>query len=177
MGIHGKNSIQSNKIAKSVKSDTVQEKNFNHQSSNLSNQGEKISSLQEAIKQQKEKENEKLNIINKLRDKFDKARLSLIKSPKDENADKKSNSSQSEDEENVKYKERVSIIQNKDKYYKQKDAELQKTFMERVFWTKEQMKSVREKFKVSMQKIQDKTQQDFEELENAIVNKEKDRIL
>lgn len=48
---------------------------------------------------------------------------------------------------------------------------------ERIFWSKEQIESLRERFKITLQKIKIKTNEDFDQLFKDIMNGEQEKVL
>ena len=64
--------------------------------------------------------------------------------------------------------------EDQDRFY---DEKLMKMVLEKVFWTKEKLDTVRSKMLLCKDKILKKTKSDFDELKEMIINGEKDKVV
>lgn len=140
---------------------------------------EKFSAVQIAIQQQQEKEKEHARMIDELRNRIDNDDLKIRGSGEDDQDDDKHSHSSHSDEEKIKDTDNVPLIDKKSRFFGfGKDQEyLKTTMLERVFWTKEKMAIIRQKFRLSRDKIKHKTDGDFRNLREAIEEKDKKNIL
>ena len=122
-------------------------------------------SLYKATEKVSEKEKENIDIVNQLKNQLDDFKKNYVGNKQvDFN----------KDEDKIKVFEKNPQLA---KLLPHKNTSLSKTIQDKIFWSKEKMAKMREKFRTAKARIDIKTQEDFNEIKTRIEEGDREEVV